>query len=70
VQILLAQAAHADDVPDLLGLPWDLPLDQWPDNLLVRVRDLGLARHVVRFVEAAGTLGGWCFSCVAVRQVS
>jgi hypothetical protein len=56
VQILLAQAAHADDVPDLLGLPWDLPLDQWPDNLLVRVRDLGLARHVVRFVEAAGTL--------------
>jgi hypothetical protein len=56
VQILLAQAAQASDVPELLGLPWELPLAQWPGDLLVRVRDLGQARHVVRFVEASGTL--------------
>jgi hypothetical protein len=56
VQMVLAQAAQAAAVSDLLALPWDQPLATWPDELLVRVRDLGLARHVVRFVEAAGTL--------------
>jgi hypothetical protein len=56
VQILLAQTAPAGSVPELLGLPWELPLAQWPAELLVRVRDLGQARHVVRFVAPAGVL--------------
>ncbi len=56
VQILLAQAAHAEDATDLLAMPWQVPLEDWPAELLVQVRDRGLARHVVRFVESAGTL--------------
>jgi len=56
VQILLAQAAHAEDVTDLLAMPWQVPLEDWPAELLVQVRDRGLARHAVRFVESAGTL--------------
>ncbi|MGA3154598.1 MAG: DUF4032 domain-containing protein [Streptosporangiaceae bacterium] len=56
MRILLAQPAQASNVPKLLGLPWHLPLAEWPADLVVRVRDLGQARHVVRFVEAGGTL--------------
>ena len=43
-------------MPKLLGLPWQLPLAEWAADVVVRVRDLGQARHVVRFVEAGGTL--------------
>jgi hypothetical protein len=56
VQILLARTAPAGSVPELLGLPWQLPLQEWPAGLFVRVRDLGQARHVVRFVAPAGIL--------------
>ena len=56
MRMLLAQASHPADVTGLLGLPWQRPLADWPDDLLVRVRDRGLARHVVRFTQAAGGL--------------
>lgn len=34
----------------LLQLPWHLPLDQWPDDILVPL-PRGISRHVVRFVQ-------------------
>lgn len=33
----------------LIGLPWDLPLEQWPDDHLVAL-PRGISRHVVRFI--------------------
>ena len=56
VQMLLGQAAHTGEIGGLLELPWQLPLRDWPVDLLVQVRDRGLARHCVRFVETAGAL--------------
>ena len=38
-----------------LALPWDIPLEEWPADLLVDA-DRGIGRHVVRFVDAGGTL--------------
>ena len=38
---------------ELIGLPFDLPLTEWPDELIVHV-PRGISRHVVRFVEVAG----------------
>jgi hypothetical protein len=38
---------------DLLSLPLDVPLEQWPEELLVHV-PRGISRHVVRFVDVAG----------------
>jgi tRNA A-37 threonylcarbamoyl transferase component Bud32 len=37
-----------------LGLPWSLPLEEWPDDLVVEV-ERGIGRHVVRFVQLNGT---------------
>ncbi|HXY81183.1 MAG TPA: DUF4032 domain-containing protein [Gaiellaceae bacterium] len=42
-----------DDQRAFLGLPWHLPLGEWPAELLVDVRR-GIGRHVVRFVELGG----------------
>ena len=41
-------AAHSS--PDLLDLPWAVPLDEWPDKHLVAL-PRGISRHVVRFVR-------------------
>ena len=41
--------------PDLLDLPWDVPLEQWPDDLLVDL-PRGISRHVVRFVSLNGSI--------------
>ncbi|MDA8322278.1 MAG: phosphotransferase, partial [Actinomycetota bacterium] len=54
--MLLGQAAHTGEIGGLLELPWQLPLRDWSADLLVQVRDRGLARHCVRFVETAGAL--------------
>lgn len=35
---------------DLIGLPWDVPLERWPSDLLVAL-PRGISRHVVRFVR-------------------
>jgi len=37
----------------LLDLPWQLPLEEWPEERLVEV-ERGIGRHVVRFVELNG----------------
>ena len=38
----------------LLGLPWGLPLAEWPEDLVVEVAR-GIGRHVVRFVDVNGS---------------
>jgi hypothetical protein len=38
---------------ELIGLPFDSPLADWPDDLIVHV-PRGISRHLVRFVEVAG----------------
>ncbi|WP_460518452.1 DUF4032 domain-containing protein [Flindersiella endophytica] len=37
-------------VPGLLALPWQLPLEDWPEDLFVAL-PRGISRHVVRFVR-------------------
>ena len=46
----------AADAAGLLALPWDRPLDEWPDEEFLTVPQRGLARHVVRFVAAEGAV--------------
>lgn len=48
--------------PALLDLPWDLPLEEWPDDVLVAL-PRGISRHVVRFVRLSGAV-------VAVKEIS
>ena len=37
-----------------LDLPWGLPLEEWPDDVVVDV-ERGIGRHVVRFVQLNGS---------------
>ncbi len=37
--------------PDLLFLPWEIPLEQWPADTLVAL-PRGISRHIVRFVRS------------------
>ena len=39
--------------PDLLLLPWHLPLEEWPDDVVVAL-PRGISRHIVRFVRING----------------
>ena len=39
--------------PRFLELPWDLPLEEWPDDDFVRL-PAGTHRHVVRFLDHDG----------------
>ncbi len=43
-----------DDQRAFLELPWQLPLEEWPPELLVHVKR-GIGRHVVRFVDLDGS---------------
>lgn len=38
------------DEPDLIFLPWDVPLEDWPSDLVVSL-PRGISRHIVRFVR-------------------
>jgi hypothetical protein len=38
---------------ELIALPFDTPLEDWPDELIVHV-PRGISRHLVRFVEVGG----------------
>ncbi|MGI9085857.1 MAG: DUF4032 domain-containing protein [Aeromicrobium sp.] len=50
--------------PELLSLPWELPLEEWtPPEVPLRDVSVGPSRHLVKFVEADGTL--W-----AVKEMS
>ncbi len=44
-------AARPD--PALLDLPWRLPLEEWPEEILAAL-PRGISRHVVRFVKLGG----------------
>lgn len=46
--------ARAEQAP-LLSLPWQLPLETWPESHFVQA-ERGIGRHVVRFVELGGRL--------------
>ncbi|MQY13702.1 hypothetical protein SRB5_38520 [Streptomyces sp. RB5] len=46
-------ATSPDHPADLLDLPWQTPLEDWPDEHLVAL-PRGISRHVVRFVRAGG----------------
>jgi hypothetical protein len=39
--------------PALLDLPWDTPLEEWPEERLAAL-PRGISRHVVRFVKLSG----------------
>ncbi|MGZ4334785.1 MAG: DUF4032 domain-containing protein [Gaiellaceae bacterium] len=43
-----------DDQRAFLALPWQLPLEEWPSELLVDVKR-GIGRHIVRFVDLDGS---------------
>ena len=40
----------AEQTPDFLDLPWELPLEEWDSDRIVDVAR-GISRHVVRFVR-------------------
>ncbi|MBX3091962.1 MAG: DUF4032 domain-containing protein [Cryobacterium sp.] len=48
--------------PALLDLPWDLPLEVWPDDSIA-VLPKGLSRHLVRFAHLSGYV-------VAIKETS
>ena len=50
----LHMTAGPDD-PDLLFLPWDVPLEEWSEDQLVAL-PRGISRHVVRFVRLHGVV--------------
>jgi hypothetical protein len=41
------------EVPSLLFLPWNVPLEEWPEDLVVSL-PRGISRHIVRFVQVDG----------------
>jgi tRNA A-37 threonylcarbamoyl transferase component Bud32 len=50
---LAVTAAVAD--PDLLYFPWHLPLEDWPEDLIVAL-PRGISRHIVRFIRIHGVV--------------
>jgi Domain of unknown function (DUF4032)/Lipopolysaccharide kinase (Kdo/WaaP) family len=49
------QLVPSADSAGFLDLPWSVPLEEWPEDLLVHAAR-GIGRHVVRFVDCGGTL--------------
>ncbi|WP_275005692.1 DUF4032 domain-containing protein [Promicromonospora iranensis] len=47
--------------PALLDLPWDVPLAEWPDEVLAALPQ-GISRHVVRFVNHGGRV-------IAIKEI-
>ena len=56
---LEVSAARPD--PALLDLPWSVPLEDWPEDLLAAL-PRGISRHVVRFARLSGGI-------VAVKEI-
>lgn len=48
--------------PALLDLPWNLPLDAWPDDVIAALPK-GISRHLVRFVHLSGHI-------IAIKETS
>ncbi|MEV6425238.1 DUF4032 domain-containing protein [Streptomyces sp. NPDC051662] len=59
---LQISATNPEQPAVLLDLPWNIPLDQWPDACLVAL-PRGISRHVVRFASAGPEV-------VAVKEIS
>lgn len=55
------QITAASPEPDLLDLPWHLPIEEWPEQILAAL-PRGISRHVVRFAKL-GT------KVVAVKEI-
>jgi hypothetical protein len=49
------QLTASTDQADLLFLPWEIPLGEWPADTLVAL-PRGISRHVVRFVRVGGVV--------------
>ncbi len=47
--------------PSLLDLPWEIPLEEWPDDILAAL-PRGISRHIVRFVNLSGRV-------IAVKEI-
>jgi hypothetical protein len=58
-QQLQITAARVD--PALLDLPWEVPLEEWPADVLAAL-PRGISRHVVRFVKLSGRV-------IAVKEI-
>ncbi|MFT0761614.1 DUF4032 domain-containing protein [Actinomyces sp. F1_1611] len=58
-QSLQIKAANVD--PALLDLPWEIPLEEWPEDILAAL-PRGISRHVVRFVNLSGRV-------IAVKEI-
>ena len=58
-QALEITAATVD--PALLDLPWEVPLEEWPSDILAAL-PRGLSRHIVRFVNLSGRV-------IAVKEI-
>ncbi|GAA3110981.1 DUF4032 domain-containing protein [Streptosporangium carneum] len=56
------QLTGAPGDPDLLRLPWDVPLEEWPSHHLVAL-PRGISRHVVRFARLSGRV-------YAIKEIS
>ncbi|MER5418332.1 DUF4032 domain-containing protein [Streptosporangium roseum] len=56
------QLTGAPGDPDLIRLPWDVPLEQWPEHHLVSL-PRGISRHVVRFARLSGKV-------YAIKEIS
>ncbi|MBG0832494.1 DUF4032 domain-containing protein [Planomonospora sp. ID67723] len=56
------QLTGAPSDPDLLRLPWDVPLERWPEHHLVSL-PRGISRHVVRFARLSGKV-------YAIKEIS
>lgn len=52
-------AANVD--PALLDLPWNIPLEEWPEDILAAL-PRGISRHIVRFVNLSGRV-------IAVKEI-
>ena len=59
---LSLQITAADPDPDLLDLPWSVPLADWPADRLAAL-PRGISRHIVRFVLFHGQV-------LAVKEIS
>jgi hypothetical protein len=55
------QITSAGADPALLDLPWRLPLEEWPEEILAAL-PRGISRHVVRFVRLSGRV-------VAIKEI-
>ncbi|MFF5565496.1 DUF4032 domain-containing protein [Streptomyces sp. NPDC012623] len=59
---LQISATNPEQPAVLLDLPWNIPLDRWPEECLVAL-PRGISRHVVRFASAGPEV-------VAVKEIS